>query len=459
MLGSCIVRYGVSVLRQTRSRSRGPGMGGGPRFSLGPASPTRVRARWLARGRFRARGPISSKEHFEDRHLTVPPPADHPRPMGWSSLRRSRRRCLTSPVAAAGTAPPDPCRQCSWSAFTLPFGSEPTVFHLRGLDRSAPTLAGATRPDRNAFGRVTHGRVLPRPPLRACHVDRELAQRRAPFSPRDRLPCVRQHAVESAPWPARARRLALRLVAVPARDASDRPLPSHCFVRVPVPHRFPVGRELSRALSRGSPAITSERFASAGRTRVILWASTGVFFPSGCVRPSLWHPCRVSRGKPLRSRVSRRPESCRGHRPHARVKGMACGLMTRDVFRPTRTVAPRRPFERPAPAFALTAAWPPHRAQSAPFHPRRPLRVFAGQAPVHASRCRRNALLWASALLVDFCNLISTHGHTLERLDPRTRVEPFGLHCSPTKAVVGCVDRRLASPRCGVCEPRPARRA
>jgi len=154
---------------------------------------------------------MSSRKHFEDRHLAVPPPADHPRPMGWSSLGRSRRRCLTFPVAAAGTAPPDPCRRCSWSAFALPCGGRSAGFHLRGLDRSAPTLAGATRPDRNAFGRVTHGRVLPRPPLRACHVDRELAQRRAPFSPRDCLPCVRQHAVESAPWPALARRLALRL--------------------------------------------------------------------------------------------------------------------------------------------------------------------------------------------------------------------------------------------------------
>jgi len=125
---------------------------------------------------------------------------------------------FTSPVSDvpcrfAGTAPPDP-----WPTVQLArprrslAGAILTGFHLRGLDRSAPTLAGATRPDRNAFSRVTHGRVLPRPPLRVCHVDRELTRRRAPFSPRDRLPCVRQHAVESAPWPARARRLALRLV-------------------------------------------------------------------------------------------------------------------------------------------------------------------------------------------------------------------------------------------------------
>lgn len=200
---------------------------------------------------------------------------------------------------------------------------------------------------------------------------------------------MRQHAVKSAPWLAPAPRLALRLTEVPARDASDRPLPSHFFVRAPVPHRFPVGHELSPALSRGSPAITSERFASAGRTRVILCTSAGVVFPSRCVRPSLWHPCRVSHGKQPRSRESRRPESCRGHRPHARVKAVTCGVMARDVFRPTRTVAPRRPLGRPAPDFALTAAWPPHRAQSAPFHPRGPLRASAGQAPVHASRCRR----------------------------------------------------------------------
>jgi len=51
------------------------------------------------------------------------------------------------------------------------------------------------------------------------------------------------------------------------RDASDRLLPSHVFVRAPVPRRFSVASSAcASARSRRSPGSRSGRFASAGRT-------------------------------------------------------------------------------------------------------------------------------------------------------------------------------------------------
>jgi hypothetical protein len=268
--------------------------------------------------------------------------------MGWSSLCRSRRRCLTSPVAPQAPPRRIHCRRCSWPASALSCESVSTGFHLRGLDRSAPTLAGTTHRDRNAFGRVTHGPgVTPRRRSGFATFTESSPSAAHRFHPGTASPaCV------STPW--RAPRGQRRLVdspcgssTVPARDASDRPLPSHFFVRAPVPHRFPVRRGLAPTLSRGSPAVTSERFASAGRTRVFLCTSTGVFFPPGFVRPSLWHPCRVPRRRPLRSRMSGLRGSCRGYRT-ARPRegrsvwsdGLGCLSSDKDLCPATPSRAP-----------------------------------------------------------------------------------------------------------------------
>jgi len=68
-----------------------------------------------------------------------------------------------------------------------------------------------------------------------------------------------------------------------------------------------------------------------------------------------------------------------------------------------RTFAPRRPFERPAPAFACPAAWPPRGKLSTPFHRHRPFRALVGQAPVRAFRCHR---VRASLSLGAACRLL-----------------------------------------------------
>jgi len=61
----------------------------------------------------------------------------------------------------------------------------------------------------------------------------------------------------------------------------------------------------------------------------------------------------------------------------------------RSAFHRARTFAPQRPFERPAQASPSDAAWPPRGRLSTPFHHRRSLRNFRGQALVHVFRCQR----------------------------------------------------------------------
>jgi hypothetical protein len=120
-----------------------------------------------------------------------------------------------------------------------------------------------------------------------------------------------------------------------------------------------------------------------------------------------------------------------------------------------RTFAPRRPFERPAPAFACPAAWPPRGKLSTPFHRHRPFRALVGQAPVRAFRCHR---VRASLSLGAACRLLqpeTTREHTLRAFDPRTRVE-LSPRYSPAPTDAGCVGPRYVAAS-GACEPRPAR--
>jgi hypothetical protein len=61
------------------------------------------------------------------------------------------------------------------------------------------------------------------------------------------------------------------------------------------------------------------------------------------------------------------------------------------------------------------AALPPRCRLSTPLA-RPNLAVRPGLIPVHAPRCHRVALLWISASLADFCNRVTTRGHTLRAL-------------------------------------------
>ncbi len=288
-------------------------------FAWASFAPTRIRptgpSRALSRSRRRPHSSIPRAAH-----LTVLPsggplaPCGLEQPLPFTSpasdvpcRRRGHRPAGSSAGDAAGARPDAPFDACN------------RALDPRGLDRLASTLAGPPRDDRDAFRRVTPGARCLAPPSRVRHVDRELALLRAPFSPRSRLPCVRQHAVRSASRPAPVRRLALRLAdACRTRDASDRLLPSHFFIRAPVPRWFPGSIRASlgsrvlpgdRLMSRQSDSL---RRAAPGSS---VHRGRALSSPRSVCGASLWHPCRVSRRATLaRARPSRRQLP----RPHPR---------------------------------------------------------------------------------------------------------------------------------------------
>jgi len=111
---------------------------------------------------------------------------------------------------------------------------------------------------------------------------------------------------------------------------------------------------------------------------------------------------------------------------------------TRGAFHRARAFAPRRPFERPAPALTDAAVWPPRGRPSTTFGSTVPFRVRSNSTPVHASVASGPRFLWVSVSLADFCNRKTTRGHTLRAVDPRTRVG-LSPRCSPAPTDAGCV--------------------
>jgi len=134
---------------------------------------------------------------------------------------------------------------------------------------------------------------------------------------------------------------------------------------------------------------------------------------------------------------------------------MRAAAMTRSVFHRARTVAPQRPFERPASDFVCIATWPPRCGQSTPFHPRRPLRAFWSRAPVHAPRCQREARFSEPRrCLPTSATFLSTRGHTRRAFDPRTRVG-LSPRYSPAPTDAGCVGLHDALPHRGPASHSP----
>jgi len=111
----------------------------------------------------------------------------------------------------------------------------------------------------------------------------------------------------------------------------------------------------------------------------------------------------------------------------------------RDAFHPTRTIAPRRPLERPAPDFARARLGRRGARDQHLFTTHGPLRARAGQAPVHASRCRRER---DSLGLGAACRLLQpendARAHPIER-SILAREWGFGPRCLPAPTDAGCV--------------------
>jgi hypothetical protein len=142
--------------------------------------------------------------------------------------------------------------------------------------------------------------------------------------------------------------------------------------------------------------------------------------------------------------------------PHPREAESATESV-RGVFGRSRSLAPQRSFERPAPDFPGVAAWPPLHRFSTPFHPLAiPGDERAGQAPVHAHRCQRLARFsWALDAACRLLQPVTIRGHTLRATDPRARVK-LSPHCSPAPTDAGCVGLPV---RCHTEDPRATVRA
>jgi hypothetical protein len=121
----------------------------------------------------------------------------------------------------------------------------------------------------------------------------------------------------------------------------------------------------------------------------------------------------------------------------------------RGAFHRSRTIAPRRSFERPAPVFADTAALPPRYRLSMPFHPPGAFRIRVGRAPVHAARCQRDSRFSGPRRRSPTSATETTRGHTLRAFDPRTRVR-LSPRCSPAPTDAGCVGLAM---RCRIRKP------
>lgn len=235
--------------------------------------------------------------------------ADRSRPVGWSSLCRSRRRCLTSPVAAAGTTPPAPGPSVQLVRRTHLAVCTSNV-DLQGLDRLAPYPCGCRRATIGTPSVVSRpARVAPR--------------RRAGFatltesSPRcahRSHPEAASPASVSTPWgaPRGQRRIADLLCGSPSDPDARCVGPTSAFSLLRTSTRASVvpgqdSRACASCSARGSPECHVRAIRFGGPHQGHLSTAMGVVVPSWRVRSSLWHPCRVSR----HDAVARAKEPCR----------------------------------------------------------------------------------------------------------------------------------------------------
>jgi len=225
---------------------------------------------------------------FEGRRLTAPRVTDRPRLVGWSSLCHARRRRLTSLVVVTGTVPPVPL-PAAQLVRAPPLAVEAPGVDPRDQDRPACAPCGAKRVKVGTPSVVSRVTRLPRTPTCACLVDREChAGAHTVLTPR-----LAPAACVSTPCGAplsqrRAADLPCGSSCFATRDASDRLLPSHVFVRAPAPRGFPNGvtgfRSCAIGESPGSRQGDSLRRAAQCRFLVI---ARGVVFPSRRVRTRL----------------------------------------------------------------------------------------------------------------------------------------------------------------------------
>lgn len=257
---------------------------------------------------------------------------------------------------------------------------------------------------------------------------------------------MRQHVERNPPRPAPRRRLALRLAG--RRDA-------RCVGPTSAISRARTSTRISPVLGTSSACAPSRPRRSPDSTSVRL-ASAGCTFLSEIPRarrcpPDVKRANRAS-GTPVASPSQPTPlarcsllESRREHCRFARVN-VANRSVLRSAFHRARTSAPQRPFERPARASPILAAWPPQEGLSTPFHPRVVLADGSeARSPVTRSAANGCRASWNLGVARRFLQPVTTHGHTLRAVDLRARVG-LSSRYSPASTDAGCVGRADALP-------------
>jgi hypothetical protein len=245
------------------------------------------------------------------------------------------------------------------------------------------------------------------------------ARRHAPFSPRDRR-LVRQHDVRSVPWPAPGR-----------------------------PNRLAAPRSTRRAMRR-----TDFCHLTSSYEHPRLVGSWPRKLPLVCPGIRLLHGRAIHFGGApalAGARASDTPVALlargRGRRPERSRESMRFGTTTRSVFRRAKDLRPATLSRAPGSGLPGDAALPPRRRLSMPLDPREPFWVRVGRAPVHASRCHREARFSGPVTsLADFCNRIRRVGTPDERpILARERGFRSAAHRQVMPAALACPMRLHAS--------------
>jgi hypothetical protein len=452
----------VSVSSPVRFRSRSSDYRGGwPSYSHRPASIDPSRAHSIAvLLSHRPRSPRCS--NFGGRRLTASRVTDRPRLISWSSLHP-----CTSPISDV------PCRRrghrlvgsrtdrklCSTCVLRCTLRFDP-----RDLDRRRIAPCGAFCRRSRTPSVVPHPAELACPAAepRVLSCYRRIRATRAPFSPRIEPPRASAPGTESFDQ-CHAVGSPCGSPSVVTRDALGRLLPSH-FLRTSTR-----ASSVQGSVRRSSRLPEPEESPGSRQSDPLRWERT--LSPLARLRP-FW--ALSSHRGPYAVRTSDAPVASSlnsgGARAHTRLpRGRLDRLLVsavnvapmetvRGVFHRSRTFAPRRPFERPAPDFASRAALPPHEPVLDAFSPACHPRGCTG-GPGSRSRAPLptvgRACLRASATLDDFCNLFRRAGTPFELPDPRTRVGIFGSHCSPPPTDAGCVGHLDALPHLGPASHGP----
>jgi len=382
---------------------------------------------------------------------------DRPRLVGWSSLCHARRRRLTSLVVVTGTVPPVPL-PAAQLVRAPPLAVEASGVYPRDQDRPACAPCGAKRVKVGTPSVVSRVTGLPQTPTCACLVDREChAGAHTVLTPR-----LAPAACVSTPYGAplsqrRSADLPCGSSCFATRDASDRLLPSHVFVRAPVPRGFPGSVTGFRSrLAGGIAWFTPVRFASADRTLrfllhrgrrclplatcadalltpLVAAASSG---PASLARlvPSVSMPPRLPPARPREAvRVGERPE----------MSSIQQGPLPRGALSSARL--------RSSPAPRLGHRGANHRRLCDRFLP------FSGLvptlAPVHPSRCHR---VRASLSLGDACRLLQPgYDARAHPNEPKALARQWSFRpaVTPAPTDAGCVGPSVSFAHLLACEP------